>query len=207
MKKYYPQQEFNGKIYRKYKNERYFTRGIKFMHREVWKFYNGDIPKGYHIHHIDGNPENNDISNLQMIEASEHLSMEGKRRHAENPEWSREFHLKGIAAAPKWHSSKEGKEWHKRHAKKFNFGKQTYGNRECDVCGTEFVAKSNHQRFCSNKCKSKYRRDSGIDNITIKCKSCQTIFTKNKYEKREFCCRKCYFSYQRNNSIVQEPPR
>jgi hypothetical protein len=42
------------------------------VHRKIWKKHNGDIPKGYHIHHIDGNPYNNDISNLQCVSAEEH---------------------------------------------------------------------------------------------------------------------------------------
>jgi len=33
------------------------------------------IPKGYHIHHVDGNGLNNDITNLRLMKASEHLKM------------------------------------------------------------------------------------------------------------------------------------
>ena len=34
------------------------------MHRYVWRYYYGEIPDGYHIHHIDHNKANNDIHNL-----------------------------------------------------------------------------------------------------------------------------------------------
>jgi len=35
---------------------------------EAWeKAWGKQLPKGYVIHHKDGNPENNSISNLQMI--------------------------------------------------------------------------------------------------------------------------------------------
>lgn len=44
------------------------------IHRIIWECVNGDIPEGYHIHHIDGNPSNNSIYNLELIESSEHLS-------------------------------------------------------------------------------------------------------------------------------------
>ena len=33
------------------------------LHRAIWKSYNGEIPKGYHIHHKDHNKENNDNNN------------------------------------------------------------------------------------------------------------------------------------------------
>ena len=45
------------------------------MHRYVWKFYNGDIPKGYDIHHKDGNKLNNKIENLEILSHSEHTKL------------------------------------------------------------------------------------------------------------------------------------
>lgn len=47
----------------------------KLIHRIIWECVNGEIPEGYDIHHIDGNPMNNSIYNLQMIDAFEHNSM------------------------------------------------------------------------------------------------------------------------------------
>jgi len=32
----------------------------------------GEIPKGFEIHHIDGDKDNNNISNLEILSASEH---------------------------------------------------------------------------------------------------------------------------------------
>jgi hypothetical protein len=37
------------------------------VHRVIWKMHNGEIPKGYVIDHIDGNPSNNLIDNLRCI--------------------------------------------------------------------------------------------------------------------------------------------
>ena len=63
---------------------------------------------------------------------------------------------------------------------------------KCVVCGKEFEAINNGQnRFCSNKCKSKWRRDSGVDNETRICKHCGKEFVANKYSKTKFCSRKC----------------
>ena len=46
-------------------------------HRWVWVKYNGEIPydengQTYEIHHVDGNRENNDISNLMCVSKREH---------------------------------------------------------------------------------------------------------------------------------------
>ena len=41
-------------------------------HRKVWKSVNGNIPKGKHIHHIDGNADNNHIDNLICVSAEMH---------------------------------------------------------------------------------------------------------------------------------------
>lgn len=43
--------------------------------RKVWRAKNGDIPKGYHIHHKDGDFTNNTIENLVCISASEHSKL------------------------------------------------------------------------------------------------------------------------------------
>jgi len=55
------------------------------LHRFVWESNNGPIPSGNIIHHIDGNPLNNDISNLAAIPERDHLSKyhgEGKYKNA-----------------------------------------------------------------------------------------------------------------------------
>lgn len=45
---------------------------VVYLHRRIWEQKNGPIPEGFHIHHIDGNKENNDISNLECISKGEH---------------------------------------------------------------------------------------------------------------------------------------
>lgn len=47
------------------------------VHRYIWKKYNGEIPKGYQIHHKDKNRLNFDLSNLELIKISDHI-----RKHA-----------------------------------------------------------------------------------------------------------------------------
>lgn len=54
------------------------------MHyRKIWENYNKTIiPEGYEIHHIDGNRNNNDITNLKCVSIEEHLKI-----HKQNKDW------------------------------------------------------------------------------------------------------------------------
>jgi hypothetical protein len=46
----------------------------KFLvHRVVWEAFNGEIPKGMDIDHIDGDPSNNCLNNLQVLTHSENI--------------------------------------------------------------------------------------------------------------------------------------
>ena len=154
-----PTQEFNGKVYYLYKGEKYFSKGRKRLHRVVWEYYNGEIPKDYDVHHVDGNTHNNSINNLNLVNRFLHAKFTGKQRFKNNPNFAKEFHEKGIEAAKKWHKSKEGKEWHSKH------GKQTWVNREyrklnCQVCGKEYETRhSGVSKYCHQNCKAKALRD------------------------------------------------
>ena len=76
--------EYNGKKYHRYPNAKksnhrhYYTNHSDSkkppvsLHRQIWMDHYGEIPKGHHIHHKDGNFDNNSIENLECISASEH---------------------------------------------------------------------------------------------------------------------------------------
>lgn len=44
----------------------------EMAHRRVWRKHNGPVPVGFFIHHIDGNKQNNDIANLELVTALVH---------------------------------------------------------------------------------------------------------------------------------------
>jgi hypothetical protein len=47
-------------------------------YRKLYEQYHGiKIPKGFHIHHIDGNHDNNNIENLKMLSADDHAKKHG----------------------------------------------------------------------------------------------------------------------------------
>lgn len=65
---------FNGNKYT-LRNHGYYsmTYGKRtMMHRDVWEYYNGKIPKKHDIHHINHNKADNRIENLELYTKSEH---------------------------------------------------------------------------------------------------------------------------------------
>ena len=65
------------------KNGWYFTHVLKDskgfshtyrLHRLVAQTFIGEIPKGYHVHHKDGNKQNNRVDNLEIIHPAKHVA-------------------------------------------------------------------------------------------------------------------------------------
>lgn len=59
------------------KNGEQYSRGL---HQIVWEAFNGEIPEGYEVDHIDNDPSNNNLSNLQLLTHEENL----KKKHRTN---------------------------------------------------------------------------------------------------------------------------
>ena len=196
--------EYDGKVWYRYPNAKrssdrnYYQKCGKFLHHYVWEKYNGVRKKGYQIHHKDGNFANNSIENLEEITIKEHQCIRHKMSE-ERRQKQREWCDKIRPYTKEWHKSEEGTLWHKQHAQQHNFGHIKYGERKCQVCGKIFEAKTNHQKFCSNVCKSKYRRLLKLDEITNRCEWCGNEFKTNKYSKARFCSRHCARSFAWKN--------
>ena len=193
-----PTQTFNGKTYKLYKGERYFSRHDKRLHRVVWEFYNGPIPQGFHVHHKDENPWNNEIDNLELVPAFKHLSRHTIERVAEDRESFIRRMAKAGEYAKEWHRSPEGRAWHSKHAKE-----QAPRERveyTCDFCGKTFVSQKfgSEHHFCSNKCSAAFRRREGLDNITRVCEWCGKDFQSNKYKPQRFCGADCAQAYRKH---------
>lgn len=157
-------------------------------HVYVWKYNHGDIEKGLHIHHKDGNKSNNEIQNLECLNAKEHAS-----KHKMNEERSAKNALHMNAIRPltkKWHASEEGIAWHSENGIKVWEERKPF-TIVCKQCEKTTETKTFHQDFCSNNCKSQWRRKEGLDNEERLCPICNTKFQVNKYAKKRFCSKKC----------------
>lgn len=209
---------FKGTKFRRYPESKrrsdrvYFTpgiadkkKGVRRLHEEIWMDANGPIPEGYHVHHADHDPLNNDLSNLVCIQGDEHhrhhaASEESVERY-NSEEW--QAHLAAIRPkAASWHSSPEGIEWHRQHGIKVA-AKQPMLAGTCEQCGNAFLSKK-PERFCTNKCKSAWRRASGLDNEQRSCELCGEAFTVNRYSKIRFCSRSCSSKFSRAAQKARE---
>lgn len=155
-----PSQMFDGKLYVLDSEGRYLTYSGKRLHREVWKKHFGEIPKGYVIHHIDGDRLNNRIENLQCLSASEHtrIHMQDSERKEKMLRSNKERWQELDAARREWAKTPEGKRWYQEHWKE-SIGKMKPIEKKCAACGKTFLDKSGgHGRYCSQNCKMKARR-------------------------------------------------
>ena len=73
----------------------------------------------------------------------------------------------------------------------------------CEQCGKEYESSSNvahKQRFCSEKCKMKWRRANGLDREQRVCIFCGKTFTCNKTLPTKFCSKHCAGKYNYHNN-------
>lgn len=176
----------------------------KRLHRCVYESANGKIPDGFQVHHIDHDKSNNELGNLELLTAKQHR----KRHSDEMPEELRVFLRKNMIenagpAAAKWHGSDEGKEWHRKHYEEMKSSLHTKKKLVCKNCGKEYeTVDTGKNSFCSNACKSAWRRKSGVDNERRKCAICGGEFTANKYSGARCCSGSCAMKlrWRKNNA-------
>lgn len=211
---------FNGVRFRRYpesgkwSDRMYFTpgvadrqRGVKRLHEEIWMHHNGrQIPSDCHIHHKDDDALNNDPNNLVCLTDEEHREHHSGQRRGTCTEGQLQHLAEIRPLASEWHGSAEGSEWHRQHghstwaarlAKAPKVGVCEYGK-----CGAEFETYSIHgnDRFCSNKCRSAWRRQAGIDDEDRICHHCGQTFSINKYSKAAHCSKSCAKRCRRTTS-------
>lgn len=136
-----------------------YKKGIRYLHIYLWeKHYKQKVPKGYHIHHEDGDSHNNSIENLECKKQFKHLSDHFKEWHRQNKEKVSQ-HLQNINHLSKeWHGSPDGKKWHSEHGKK-SFRGRKFETCFCIECGKSYKTKQpKKSKFCHPNCKARHRR-------------------------------------------------
>lgn len=131
----------------------------KRLHRYIYEKYNGTIPKGYEVHHIDHNKDNNEIDNLELLTRKQHNELH-KREMTEEQKEKRRINLEKNARpkAIEWHKSQKGKEWHKQHYENTKDKLQKKYKFNCLFCEKEFESTQINSKYCSLSCKGKYYR-------------------------------------------------
>ena len=169
------------------------------LHRDVWRYYNGEIPKGYIIHHKDKNPHNNDISNLSCVTPKESAKLH-------DSEERRESRRKNISIGRKyaevWRKTKEGIKFQKEHAKRIRFGIHKRTKKVCEFCGKEYMG-THTNKFCSTSCQGKHGYRSRVDLVQIECKVCNYCGKEymSKIRHQKFCSDRCRSKYGARNYL------
>lgn len=180
--------------------------GVQALHQEVWKAANGPIPKGFQVHHKDGNPGNNEISNLELLTSAQHHAEHRRmptfnlERAKRSMDWARKF-------APKWHRSKGGRAWHGKHGRGSWVGRQPEAV-PCSECGENMNTFFRHKRnFCSERCTMRYHRKAGTYSATGNCAGCGKEFSYYKYLKQRYCSRSCAAKAKKPRRLDLRPNR
>lgn len=171
--------------------------GHDSLHRDIWRDgHPGEaIPPGWHIHHKDHDPFNNDPGNLVLVSPPEH-GQEHKDEFAD----ARRAHAEAIRPlAAEWHRSAEGHDWHVEHGKRTWENREPTHSRTCADCGAEFLTvwgERGDERYCSRRCVNRARERKYLE--TVVCPICGSEFQQDKYRKRpETCSRKCGWALRR----------
>ena len=145
-------QQFDNFIFPKIKSGHYSSHSFP-VHRYVWTYYNGKIPEGYEIHHLDNDPSNNDIKNLIALTGNEH-----KRLHWKQPE-TKQYTCQCCGKIFKSTSKQPAKFCSIRCSstdKRKKNGRKYTVVRNCVICGKEFsTSKYSKAKTCSTACSSK----------------------------------------------------
>ena len=132
----------------------------------VWEQVNGPKPKGSVIHHIDGDIENNDISNLQCMTISEHMKLHNAERRKIKPRYCKtcgkqldeEHYNKKFCSRECIHIARSIGVT-KRNETMRNRKEKRY----CKKCGKELVYPYyGHAVYCSIECSPIYNTKRGI---------------------------------------------
>lgn len=165
-------------------------RGERLLHRRIWIEHNGEIPKGYHVHHIDHDWRNNEITNLKLVGGLEHGRYHMTKRMANAA--FREKAIKSMhKGAIKWHKSSAGREMHSIVAKQgWENKRESYAkSRVCSWCDKEYTAYNENSICCSNSCWQK--RYCSNKKAKFICEFCNKEFMAYKYGNNKTCSRSC----------------
>lgn len=185
----------------------YYThrRSGRYLHREVYEQARGPIPAGHDVHHRDGDPENNNPDNLEVLPRGEH-----RRQHATGKTKTPEQRAVMLANSKRaWDALPprdvaccqcgevfQTRGWGKPRAfcgavclERWRSDAFAGERRVCRCCGAEFDAATPQQVFCSRRCNNKADRPP-VDRSPKPCAHCGTVFVP-KRGNAKFCKRPC----------------
>lgn len=162
---------YGGRTYRRWpehpdRSRRVYYRATSgpngYLHRDIYEDNFGPIPDGWHVHHVDHDPLNNDPANLQAISPSAHAGHHGTRHP--------EIFVECAGCGAQFVGHRPWAKWctaacqeRARRAAGIAHVKPRKGRwseaRSCEECSTTYEAKRPWARFCSSPCRQRaYRK-------------------------------------------------
>lgn len=177
-------QKFDGVIYHTNSNSEHL-RAYTPIHRAVYRYYCSDIPDDCDIHHIDENPANNDISNLECLTKAEH-----RRKHNIFSPRPKAF----CKICGNLIESYNGSKYCSRKCRDIAESVE----KTCPVCGKKFKTNDRHTKHCSKRCGQlarQARRKEKHCQQTFVCKQCGKTYLGSESDSKIFCSSACYGKY------------
>ena len=175
-------QKFNGVTYHKVNTGHYnFNTSI---HREVTKYYQGEIPKGYEVHHLDWNPANNSIDNLVMLPKIEHRKIHSPKGRKILFEKKKNYVCEVCGKT--YEAFTNGVSHRFCSQKCADQARKTSITKTCAYCGKTFQTSRNRIQFCSKSCAQKFRSPK----VEITCPVCGKNFLPVA-KTRQYCSPAC----------------
>lgn len=187
-------QRFESVVYRK-KSSGHYSQYTP-IHREVWRYYFGEIPEGYEIHHVDEDKANNAISNLQCLSKADHnrIHLSRLRKTAKQTEHVCEYcgkiYLQDNFGIRKFCTVE--------CAQKAQAENRVI-EKTCEVCGAIFQTNDSRVKCCSVSCGNKLGHSLRGTSKEKTCPICGKIFTPQRA--RQQCCSKtCGYKFRNKKS-------
>lgn len=155
----------------------YHNKRRGYLHRYVWERVHGPIPDKHVVHHVDGDPANNDIGNLALMGKSEHQRHHGLGRRTSDAHKSAAAATLDSLRVPKGGTCLQcsaifvsvvagpvGRFCSRECREVWRRNKFVPEERSCLVCAGPYLARKRFQRYCSKACNTRstvrtYRTD------------------------------------------------
>jgi hypothetical protein len=177
-------------------------------YRWIWECANGPIPKdengvSYQIHHIDGNRNNNELSNLMCVSIDEHIEIHKKQGEWESVAFLEQ--MRGRKATGWKHSDETKKKISEKQKEQFQSGERVHpmlGKKRPDLAERNKEGHSEEMKKKLSEIKKKNptkywlgksRKGIKVNHPTLTCPHC------GKVGKGESAMKKWHFDNCRNN--------
>lgn len=182
---------YRGVSYTRYPNRNYYSpsgtvlaAGGTSLHRQLWLDAGGSIPDGWHIHHVDGDLDHNDLDNFACVSPVEHLRTHRQRDGGVGQR-------AGLAA---WRATDAGRAVLRENARKMQ-ARSPVRRTACRYCGQAVETRQARKAFCSPACEVAGR------GTLEPCMVCGTSFWRKHYPGAgRTCSYRCGWALRRSRS-------